>query len=785
MTNNNNNFYTIAAFSLSREINNIQHIIASSYFTDSIEHFDFNKIDERLQLLDCKKLVLVYVTEADSVTKTIRYGKSINTDFIYHSISFANFFTNSFLSEYFYSKKDMTAKNMIFIFENRRWNELLVQFRRFNILISGGSSGKRHILSPVQHRLSQFITCVEGMNTTKIVDSFHYSEKWNSRPTINLATKNMNEAIKELNEDLITTPQEGNLKDKTEELSPSYFISDGLPTSSTTSKASIHRNEANNKVNILRLNITQKREYLSYHYAFINKNSAFSINNFALKNQFCTTTIKNKGNNNLNEPLTIKSINNNDIELIKTFNKEEYLYNKMKSKFHLFSLTPEDLNLFNEIETYPNKVFEFISYNFGFKLLVSIELQPNMGYWLIKKLKYKTKIFKLIRPKVLPKQKKGISLKTATHTIQQLKSEDNFWKFNKEIIWTDTYFFTNLNNNDSYLVNSLWLDCILSKENAIIFRSCFKLEFYKNKNKGLRLNKILILDCYSSKFEAYRFPIHAELSQLLLLESNKNRIILPKYSLDIEREYLNSSVLNSNYLKDNKSKNFNLNKSLKTNNKINFTNKNDLKNVYLHGYSSNWYYYSFLMIETNTNNYGEYFTVILVFNHITGKIINYHYITETKDKYKILKLFIVKELNNNYNLFKEDQLKFSLHSNKSEGIYTLLPDNLLDSNDFKFKIMVPYINNIEINNIENNIENNNNNVYNMEFICNLAQSKACKAFDFIVYNNKDKNIPPVISQIIKDIKNAYDPIQINLAINNFNLKLIKKIIKLEKKKKKT
>jgi hypothetical protein len=227
MTNNNNNFYTIAAFSLSREINNIQHIIASSYFTDSIEHFDFNKIDERLQLLDCKKLVLVYVTEADSVTKTIRYGKSINTDFIYHSISFANFFTNSFLSEYFYSKKDMTAKNMIFIFENRRWNELLVQFRRFNILISGGSSGKRHILSPVQHRLSQFITCVEGMNTTKIVDSFHYSEKWNSRPTINLATKNMNEAIKELNEDLITTPQ------------------------------------GNNKVNSLKLNITQKREYLS------------------------------------------------------------------------------------------------------------------------------------------------------------------------------------------------------------------------------------------------------------------------------------------------------------------------------------------------------------------------------------------------------------------------------------------------------------------------------------------------------------------------------------------
>lgn len=56
---------------------------------------------------------------------------------------------------------------MIFIFENKSWQEMIINFRLHNLNIRGGSNTLRDIYSPIQLRLAKFITCVNGMSSSK------------------------------------------------------------------------------------------------------------------------------------------------------------------------------------------------------------------------------------------------------------------------------------------------------------------------------------------------------------------------------------------------------------------------------------------------------------------------------------------------------------------------------------------------------------------------------------------------------------------------------------------
>jgi hypothetical protein len=71
-----------------------------------------------------------------------------------------------------------------------KWQEILFQFRLNNITVSGGSTTKRHILSPVQLRLSQFITFTLGINHSNVIDSFKIANDKNlSMPIYDLTSK--------------------------------------------------------------------------------------------------------------------------------------------------------------------------------------------------------------------------------------------------------------------------------------------------------------------------------------------------------------------------------------------------------------------------------------------------------------------------------------------------------------------------------------------------------------------------------------------------------------------
>jgi hypothetical protein len=68
------------------------------------------------------------------------------------------------------NRKDITP---IFIFKNCTWMEVLFQFYTFNYRVSGGSNTKRHILSPLQYQLFQFLNFVDPFIESHIIKSFH------------------------------------------------------------------------------------------------------------------------------------------------------------------------------------------------------------------------------------------------------------------------------------------------------------------------------------------------------------------------------------------------------------------------------------------------------------------------------------------------------------------------------------------------------------------------------------------------------------------------------------
>src|ERR1700721_1137133 len=65
-----------------------------------------------------------------------------------------------------------------------------------NIGISGGLTSKRHILSPIELRLAQFITCLNDIRKTKVNYSFHTeTEKYSIRPILDFTKKKAKEKI--------------------------------------------------------------------------------------------------------------------------------------------------------------------------------------------------------------------------------------------------------------------------------------------------------------------------------------------------------------------------------------------------------------------------------------------------------------------------------------------------------------------------------------------------------------------------------------------------------------
>ena len=100
------------------------------------------------------------------------------------------FFTEKFLDNSLFSNR-FNLINSVFIFDYTEWKDLVHKFKKFNIELSGGSTTKRQVLSPVQINLARFLISVDGLKKSHntVVNSFNLHEKIHKKVSINIFSK--------------------------------------------------------------------------------------------------------------------------------------------------------------------------------------------------------------------------------------------------------------------------------------------------------------------------------------------------------------------------------------------------------------------------------------------------------------------------------------------------------------------------------------------------------------------------------------------------------------------
>lgn len=83
------------------------------------------------------------------------------------------------------SVENISDYNVIFIFNDIIWSNIVLMFKSINIQVYGGSGTKRHLLSTVQARLTGFLYLLNDMNIDKsiIYESFNKPSAVNSKIT--------------------------------------------------------------------------------------------------------------------------------------------------------------------------------------------------------------------------------------------------------------------------------------------------------------------------------------------------------------------------------------------------------------------------------------------------------------------------------------------------------------------------------------------------------------------------------------------------------------------------
>lgn len=192
----NTKYTTIAAFSHPIFKNKQYKVTADTLFI--ADEFKLN--DEFISNLDRTFLkhytVLVVSPERITDTSIRRRGKL--------TIAFIDY--NSFYSEnqtiLFFTKMREHKTNLIIIFLNSNWKEIVQRFAEVNILISGGSHSKTHMHSPVRRVLDQFSAALLGDKCVmqKTVESYFSEEleiRTFTKPFFDYTSKSVKESLKE------------------------------------------------------------------------------------------------------------------------------------------------------------------------------------------------------------------------------------------------------------------------------------------------------------------------------------------------------------------------------------------------------------------------------------------------------------------------------------------------------------------------------------------------------------------------------------------------------------
>lgn len=189
-------FHILAAFSNTNYHNGEYHTIASTFFKLGEFKINLKNLLNKLELLEVEELIIYNISSSDNVEdKFIKLNESSEYKLWHYDISFNAFFSDDTINKLFHHKN--RTKYIIFHFDKYEWRTILEQFKRFNIIVSGGSNTKRHILSGVQHKLSQFLICI-GQDNLAINTSLHIANRQLNRATVDFTSKEMTQRISKM-----------------------------------------------------------------------------------------------------------------------------------------------------------------------------------------------------------------------------------------------------------------------------------------------------------------------------------------------------------------------------------------------------------------------------------------------------------------------------------------------------------------------------------------------------------------------------------------------------------
>lgn len=199
MTNNQNNNFIILSLStptVNPNKSGFKSAIASSF---KIKKFRYtpSKFLENMYNLDLKNIILIgvitSVSNQDShyermFIKNFSNDKKCNLKVLL--INFERFFSLETLNYLFEENKEKSYE-YIFFFENLNWKEICGYFFSCGIDISGGSNNKKHLLSPLQLKLSLFLSCVYGGSqaSIEVKNSFHLPISDENKKELNYSIK--------------------------------------------------------------------------------------------------------------------------------------------------------------------------------------------------------------------------------------------------------------------------------------------------------------------------------------------------------------------------------------------------------------------------------------------------------------------------------------------------------------------------------------------------------------------------------------------------------------------
>lgn len=213
----NNTFYSVIAFTspkLNNNNNNYNSIVSSHYLTLPLE-FPINsqKMSDKLDNVYTNKLKIIAIEDHTKDSKCYKIGHSFTNDYIIFSIVSSEFFSKEGIDTYLINNKNIN--HSIFMFRNLDYREIVTNLALFNIIISGGSNSKKHILSPIQLRLARFIIAINNSNGSEVANSFHF-DRDTGKPQVDWTKKENKSLVSKLTEEQKKKFIENNYKENNE-----------------------------------------------------------------------------------------------------------------------------------------------------------------------------------------------------------------------------------------------------------------------------------------------------------------------------------------------------------------------------------------------------------------------------------------------------------------------------------------------------------------------------------------------------------------------------------------